>query len=206
MSKLKRENEMMAQELKSLTKSQFRAVSYSTLNTLPVLSLPCRLNDLRFTIEEVSPKIFEDDLKKYFDEFGEVIDVFIEKSLEVKSKQIRTAHISFSHFNDCWPDRHHLICKTPLTIENVFQDTKKPSETIVIIGDIQELSGEPIAAYVIRYGDIDDFRRTVNWKTNKLSRLVFVKFQKAAAVAKILDVENHIIEGVQVDIVAVPNY
>lgn len=206
MSKLKQENEMMTQELTALTKSKGRVVPHSSLNTLPAFPLPCRLNDLRFTIEKIGPKISEDDLKNYFDEFGEVIDVFFEESLEIKSKQIRTAHISFSHFNDSWPDRHHVICKTPLTVENVLQDSKKPSKTVVVIGDIQELSGESIAAYVVRYGDINDFRRTVNWKTNKLSRLTFVKFQTEAAVTKILNVEKHVIEGVQVDIIAVPNY
>lgn len=200
-SKLKAEKEIKAQKLKSLTTGALIVQSNEIHDENNFAAFPIKLNDLRFTIEDISSTISEDDLKEYFDEFGEVIDVFIEQAQEEK---LRTAHITFSHFTNDWPQKQHVIQDILVTIENVRGDIKKPSDTIVVIGDIQEISGQSISNYLTNFGCIVDFRRSVNWKTNKLSRFVFIKFQNAADAEAVLNTKKHVIEGVDVDIFPVP--
>lgn len=196
------------QVLKSLASDEKRTQPIIAVDSIDLPVFPCKLNDLRFNIRGISLKISESDLKEYFDTFGEVIDVFIDQELEEENsdEKPRTAHICFSHFDDNWPEKNHVICDTEVTLENVFDAIQKPTSTIVITGNIQELSGKAVNKYLYSFGEIIDYRRTVNWKTHKLSRFVFVKFQNAADVDKVLEVKDHSIKGVKVEIIPVPNY
>lgn len=158
----------------------------------------CKLNDLRLKIEQLDPRISEDDLKEHFDTFGEVIDVYIEKS-EISS----SGFITFSYFFEERPGRQQVLKNIPMTVEHVSSiDNKGVNQTIVITGgaDVSELSGNDFRKYFSCIGEITDFRRTVNHKTNKLSRFVFIEFDSPRDVEKVLVKRNHKISNVDVSV------
>lgn len=131
----------------------------------------CKLNDLRFFIENVDPRINEDNLLDYFEVFGEVIDVGIDQT-------DRKAFITFLYFCDKRPGKNHNIQDIPITLESVYKtpDILRTS-TIMVTGDIESISGDNFRKLFTNVGVFVDFRRTVNRKTKKPSQFVFIKFK-----------------------------
>ena len=165
-------------------------------------TFPCKLNDHQFYVANLITEVTEEDLKSYFDLLGTVIDVFI-----VIEKLQRSAFITFSHFHNLWPGKTHKIqTKHGLTQVDIghlhghCHDNLLTS--IVIIGDMEKLSGNSIREYLYNFGSdsIVDFRRTLNSINNDFSRFVFIHIKEPEMVEEILKVTNHVIDDVQVDI------
>lgn len=160
--------------------------------------LPCRLNDFRFFIDNPNRNLEEDRLKHYFDSFGEVIDIFIQRSEKPKSSK---AFITFSHYFESRPGRHHKILGFDVELESCYNVGEEPSSTILV--EILDGTGDSLRKYFSTFGTIIDFRRQVNRKTNKLSRFVFIQCEKPETVEVIVGVKSHLIDGEAVDIIKV---
>lgn len=123
-----------------------------------------------------------------FEKFGEIIDLRIDTN---------KAFITFSYFYDTRPEKDHEIQGTPVILEPVFSQeaSTSSSSTVAIIGDIEKLSGDSLRNYLDLFGTITDFRRTVNRKTHKMSRCIFVKFDKPKEVDNLLSMKQHRIKN-----------
>jgi RNA recognition motif-containing protein len=161
---------------------------------------PCRLNDFRFYIEELNRNLQEDGLKTYFDTIGEVIDVYIINSEDLKR---RKAFITFSHYHDIRPGKEHKIFGYDVNLEACYSIEEEPSTTIALTGETTDITVDSIRKYFSAFGTITDFRRQINRKTNKLSQFIFIQFDKPEAVQVVIDKSPHLIEDVDVDIIRV---
>lgn len=139
---------------------------------------PCKLNDLRYFIENLDPILKEDDLIDYFETFGEIID------LEITSKM--TAKIVFTHFFNERPRKDHEIQGIEVKLENAYNYGTEPSSTVFITGDIENVTGDSLRQYLRYFGTMVDFRRSV-----RLSRCIFVKFEKPESAKRLLNSQQH---------------
>ena len=139
---------------------------------------PCKLNDLRFFIEKLNPKLREDDLIEYFETFGEIID------LEITSKM--TANIVFTHFFNERPRKDHKIQGIEIKLENAYSCSTGPSSTVFITGNVGNVTGDSLRQYLRYFGTMIDFRRSV-----RLSQCIFVKFEKPESAKRLLNSQRH---------------
>jgi RNA recognition motif-containing protein len=189
LTKLKANNLRKQQLLKAIEKGDKKdQATFSIKSTEEFPPFPCKLNDLRFFIENLSPELTEDDIKDYFEDFGDVVDLRLDPD-------VKKAFITFSHFHGDRPGKNHEIKETSVILEGVFKESDKPSTTICVTGDIEDVSGDSMRKFLRQYGTITDYRRTVNHKTSRLSRFIFVKFEKPQDVEKIMNSRKHLIRS-----------
>ena len=172
MIKLKEENAKKKKVLKNLKEG-----NSIDEESLPPIKFPCKLNDLRFFIKDLSPVLKEDDLIDYFEIFGEIIDLEITKKIAV---------IVFTHFFNERPGKHHEIQGIKIKLENAYECCKGPPSTVFITGAIGNMTGDCIRQHLRYFGTIVDFRRSV-----KLSRCIFVKFEDPESVKILLNSQLH---------------
>lgn len=158
---------------------------------------------LRFSAENVN----ENTLKKHFERYGPISDVYIPKDVERKPKQ--KAFITFSdlHGKSSVLGQHCVegitVTAHKVKVQPSNQITR--SHTIMLTGILDNISTPDLHEYFSQFGTMQNTNRMVDYATGKFKRFAFIVYKETKSVDAAVLKMHHFVGGQVIDVRRVAN-
>lgn len=162
-------------------------------------------NEIRLFVGNIVESINEACLKEYFSKYGTVVDSHVPRDTAGKHRGF--AYITLTNLKDQnVASSQHIIHGRKVHVDQgQYPKDSKVTQTILVSGIIQNTSNATLVKYFSKYGKVVDFVRHQDSR-RKLSRWAMIHFDSVDATKKVLDDEDHMIEGHALDIRCARNF
>lgn len=155
-------------------------------------------------VSELDQSVKEDDLNCYFGQYGNIIDIEL-KLGNTQSNAKWKGNFAFIEFDDydpidkCVEDGEHKVDGKVVVVRRALAKHGKDVERKIFVGPLtDQLTDEMLYNYYNPYGKVTRIERPLDKKSRKRRDFAFIEFVSMEPVEKIVESENHTIEGHEV--------
>lgn len=155
-------------------------------------------------VSELAKSVTEDDLNCYFGQYGNIIDIELKSGNNQPDGKWK-GNFAFIEFDDydpvdkCIMDGTHALENHKVVVRRALSKHGKDFERKIFVGPLKDdLTDEMIYNYFVSYGKISRIERPLDKTTKKRRDFAFIEFQSMDPVVKIVEREEHDIEGHEV--------
>lgn len=152
-------------------------------------------------VSELDHSVKEDDLNCYFGQYGNIIDIEL-KLGNAQGNAKWKGNFAFIEFDDydpvdkCIMDGPHRIDGKDAVVRRALAKHGKDFERKIFVGPLtDELTDEMLYNYYKQFGKITRIERPLDKRTKKRKDFAFMEFCSMDPVEKIVQSENHTVEG-----------
>lgn len=163
-------------------------------------------NETRLFVGNLIESIDEDCLMKYFSKYGTVVDSYVPRDTSGKHRGF--AYITLSSLIDLQKvgrSQHMINGRKVYVDQGQYPKDSNVTQTILVSGIIHNTSNKTLKSYFSKYGNVVDIVRHQDSR-RKLSRWAMVHFDSMNATKKVLETDDHTIEGHVLDIRCARNF